>query len=87
LLCFKQIFTNGKYKSIEHRVVTHSQKERLSIASLHSTGNDVLIGPLSELLGGCEQKYKTTSRDEYFRGFFAAKLDGKSHLERMKIKK
>ena len=84
---FKQVFTNGKYKSVEHRVVTNSERERLSVATFHSTGDNVMIGPLPELLDGGESKYKTTSRDDFLKVYFAAKLDGKNFLERMKIEK
>lgn len=82
-----EIFSNGKYKSIEHRAMVNTQKERISVAAFHAPPSCNIIGPLPEILKGGEEKYMTMSRDDYIREYFAAKLDGKSHLDRVKISK
>lgn len=45
-----QVISNGKYKSVEHRVITNSTKERLSIAFFYNPNNDILIQPVQELV-------------------------------------
>ena len=41
----KQVITNGKYKSVEHRVIAQTNGTRMSIASFYNPGNDALIFP------------------------------------------
>ncbi|GMH19427.1 hypothetical protein Nepgr_021268 [Nepenthes gracilis] len=45
-----EIVTNGIYKSIEHRTIVNSVKERLSIATFYSPNLDREIGPASSLI-------------------------------------
>lgn len=40
-----EIMSNGRYKSIEHRVLVNSEKARLSIATFHSPSFDVTLRP------------------------------------------
>lgn len=79
-----EIMTNGIFRSIEHRAMINPKMERLSIAAFHSP-NSGWVGPLSEFVQYGEKKYKSISLQEYRRAFFAAKLDGKSNLARMKL--
>ena len=44
--CNKQIFTNGRYRSIEHRAVINMESACLSVAAFHSPNTDAIIGPL-----------------------------------------
>ncbi|XP_020248258.1 S-norcoclaurine synthase 1-like [Asparagus officinalis] len=81
-----EIFSNGRYKSVEHRATINPENARISVAAFHTPACKI-IGPLPELLKGGEELYKTTSVDDFERGYFAAKLNGKSHLECMKISK
>ncbi|PIA32654.1 hypothetical protein AQUCO_04400085v1 [Aquilegia coerulea] len=80
-----EIMTNGVYKSIEHRAVINSEKERLSIAAFNSPRYGITIGPLPNLVKDNQEKYKTLSHDEYLRRVITTKLDGKSLLDDMKI--
>uniref|UniRef100_A0A0A9CHE5 Isopenicillin N synthase-like Fe(2+) 2OG dioxygenase domain-containing protein n=1 Tax=Arundo donax TaxID=35708 RepID=A0A0A9CHE5_ARUDO len=73
------------YKSIEHRAVINTEKERLSIAAFHSPNIDAMIGPLKEIVPHGEEVYKTLDHENFMRLFFPAKLEGKSFLERMKL--
>ncbi|KAI3994703.1 hypothetical protein MKX01_002319 [Papaver californicum] len=45
-----EVITNGKYKSVMHRVLTQTQGTRMSIASFYNPGSDAVIYPAPELL-------------------------------------
>ncbi|XP_031491105.1 1-aminocyclopropane-1-carboxylate oxidase-like [Nymphaea colorata] len=45
-----EVITNGRYKSVEHRVVAQREGERMSIASFYNPGSDALICPAPPLL-------------------------------------
>ena len=50
-LCFSlQIVSNGIYRSIEHRAIVNSTKERLSIATFYSSKLDSELGPALSLI-------------------------------------
>ncbi|XP_047062673.1 2-oxoglutarate-dependent dioxygenase 11-like [Lolium rigidum] len=77
---FLEIMTNGKYKSIEHRVTINAHKERLSISAFHVPKYDGIVSPV---LGNTEEKvlYKTTIVEEYARLYLSSKRDGKRTLD------
>ncbi|KAK9143761.1 hypothetical protein Syun_013161 [Stephania yunnanensis] len=82
-----EILTNGKYKSIEHRVVVSKEKARLSVATFHETHESVVIGPLPELIiNGETEQYKHVTFVEFFTMFLSRKLDGKSLMDDLKLK-
>ncbi|KAG5141351.1 hypothetical protein JHK84_035119 [Glycine max] len=81
-----EIVTNGIYQSIEHRATVNSEIERLSIATFHSPELDVVVGPVASLI--TEQtpaRFKRIKMEDYFRGRFARKLDGKCYLDTIRI--
>ncbi|KAG2254768.1 hypothetical protein Bca52824_084904 [Brassica carinata] len=82
-----EIITNGRYRSIEHRVMVNSEKERLSVAMFHSPGKETVIGPAKSLVDKHQQErlFKSMSTQEFFDAFFAQKLNGKSHLDLMTL--
>ena len=80
-----QIMSNGKYRSIEHRAVVNSEKQRLSIAAFHNVELTNMIGPLPDLLKDDIPKYKTISHGDYLRLVVSTKLDGKSLMDQMKL--
>uniref|UniRef100_A0A5B7A166 aminocyclopropanecarboxylate oxidase n=1 Tax=Davidia involucrata TaxID=16924 RepID=A0A5B7A166_DAVIN len=45
-----EVITNGKYKSVLHRVITQTDGTRMSIASFYNPGNDALIYPAPALV-------------------------------------
>ncbi|XP_027341596.1 protein SRG1-like isoform X2 [Abrus precatorius] len=82
-----EIMTNGIYRSIEHRATVNSEMERLSIATFYSPRQDVLIGPLPSLITKqTPAQFKSIGTKQYFKDFFARKLEGKSHRDVMRIK-
>ncbi|KAJ6806339.1 S-norcoclaurine synthase 1-like [Iris pallida] len=80
-----EMYTNGRYKSNEHRVVVNTEKERLSIAAFHTPTHDTALRPLPELVQGGVENYKATTVGDYMKGFFSVKLDGKSYLQTLKL--
>ncbi|XP_010270047.1 PREDICTED: 1-aminocyclopropane-1-carboxylate oxidase [Nelumbo nucifera] len=45
-----EVITNGKYKSVEHRVVAQTDGNRMSIASFYNPGSDAVIYPAPALV-------------------------------------
>ena len=86
--CNKQIFTNGRYRSIEHRAVINAESARLSVAAFHSPNIHATIGPLLTVTDQQEPEvpmYRTLDHQSFMSLFFSAKLEGKSFLQRMKL--
>ncbi|KMS95343.1 hypothetical protein BVRB_009140 [Beta vulgaris subsp. vulgaris] len=81
-----EIATNGIYRSILHRSVVNSTKERISIATFHMPALDAEIGPISELIKpGTPAQFRQISVADYFKGYFSRALDEKSYLDVMRI--
>ncbi|XP_068334566.1 1-aminocyclopropane-1-carboxylate oxidase [Pyrus communis] len=45
-----EVITNGKYKSVEHRVIAQTDGTRMSIASFYNPGSDAVIYPALTLV-------------------------------------
>ncbi|PWA53060.1 protein SRG1 [Artemisia annua] len=81
-----EIVSNGVYKSIEHRAIVNAHSERLSVATFYCSNIATLLGPAKSLVAKHKvANFKQIPLEEYFKGFFARKLDGKSYLEIMKL--
>ncbi|KAF8391138.1 hypothetical protein HHK36_023439 [Tetracentron sinense] len=81
-----EIVYNGTYRSIEHRATVNSVKERLSIATFFNPNFDSEIGPAPCLIGPHNPAlFRRVGVEEYFKGYFARKLDSKSYLDVMRI--
>nr|AAB02051.1 1-aminocyclopropane-1-carboxylate oxidase [Carica papaya] len=59
-----EVITNGKYKSVEHRVVAQTDGTRMSIASFYNPGSDAVISP-AELLVEKETEEKKTAYPKF----------------------
>ncbi|CAL5410073.1 unnamed protein product [Camellia sinensis] len=80
------IVTNGTYRSIEHRAVVNSSKERLSIATFYNPRLDGEMGPAPSLITPqTPARFKRIRVQDYFTGLFARELHGKSYLDVMRI--
>ena len=80
-----QIFSNGLYKSIEHRATVNSVKERISIAMFFSPKFESEVGPSTTLINPKNPPlFKRIGMEKYVKDFFSRKLDGKSYLEQMR---
>ncbi|XP_062108609.1 protein SRG1 [Humulus lupulus] len=81
-----EVLTNGRYKSVEHRAVTHKQKDRLSIVTFYAPSYEIEIGPLAELVDENNPcKYRRYNHGEYSKHYVTNKLQGKRTLEFAKI--
>ncbi|XP_008803519.1 1-aminocyclopropane-1-carboxylate oxidase-like [Phoenix dactylifera] len=54
-----EVITNGKYKSVMHRVLARTDGNRMSIASFYNPGSDAVIFPAPSLLGKEAEKKKS----------------------------
>uniref|UniRef100_A0A0D3DMT7 Fe2OG dioxygenase domain-containing protein n=1 Tax=Brassica oleracea var. oleracea TaxID=109376 RepID=A0A0D3DMT7_BRAOL len=81
-----EILTNGTYRSIEHRGVVNSEKERISIGAFHNIGTGKEVGPLRSLVERHKASFfRSMTTDEYFKGLFSRELGGKAYLDVMRI--
>ncbi|WMV51870.1 hypothetical protein MTR67_045255 [Solanum verrucosum] len=80
-----QVLSNAIYKSIEHRVIVNSGKERVSLAFFYNPGGDILIKPADELVTEDQPAlYLPTTFNEY-RAFIRTNGPrGKSQVESLK---
>ncbi|KAL2484825.1 2-oxoglutarate (2OG) and Fe(II)-dependent oxygenase superfamily protein [Abeliophyllum distichum] len=83
-----QVLSNATYKSVEHRVMVNSEKERVSLAFFYNPKSDVLIKPVEELV--TEDKpalYSPMTYDEYRVHIRIRGPCGKSQVESLKSPK
>ncbi|ESR62843.1 hypothetical protein CICLE_v10015853mg [Citrus x clementina] len=81
-----EIVSNGIYRSIEHRALVNSSKERLSIATFYSSRLDSELGPAPSLIGPSNPAiFRRMPLEEYFKEFFARRLNGKAYLDFMRV--
>ncbi|CAA3033527.1 SRG1 [Olea europaea subsp. europaea] len=82
-----EVLTNGKYKSVEHRAVTHQEKDRLSIVTFYAPSYEIELGPIQELVNKNNPcKYRRYNHGEYSKHYVTNKLQGKKTLDFAKIK-
>ncbi|CAF2040042.1 hypothetical protein BRARA_I01458 [Brassica rapa] len=79
-----EVITNGRYKSVMHRVVTQKEGNRMSIASFYNPGSDAEISPASSL--ACkETEYPSFVFDDYMKLYAGVKFQPKEpRFEAMK---
>jgi len=81
-----QMMTNGIFRSIEHRATVNSEKERFSIASFYSPAFNTILNPAPSLVTpNTPAVFKRISAGEYFKGYLAQELCGKSFLDSIRI--
>ncbi|KAJ0017512.1 hypothetical protein Pint_10124 [Pistacia integerrima] len=82
----EEIVTNGIYRSIEHRATVNSTKERLSIATFYCPKLDGEMGPAPSLITPeTPALFRRIGVEDYFKGLFTRKLDGKAYIDVMRI--
>ncbi|CAI0550991.1 unnamed protein product [Linum tenue] len=75
-----EVITNGKYKSVEHRVVAQTDGTRMSIASFYNPGSDAVIYPAPQLLEKEEKKsisYPKFVFEDYMKLYAGLKFEAK----------
>lgn len=81
-----QIISNGRYKSVEHRVTANGTKNRISVPIFVNPKPSDEIGPLPEILAAGEKPvYKQVLYTDYVRHFFKKAHDGKKTIDYAKI--
>ncbi|XP_021690907.2 protein DMR6-LIKE OXYGENASE 2 [Hevea brasiliensis] len=66
-----QVISNDRYKSVLHRAVVNSDKERLSIPTFYCPSPDAVIGPAKELIDHDHPAvYKHFTYAEYYEKFW-----------------
>ncbi|KAJ9551639.1 LOW QUALITY PROTEIN: hypothetical protein OSB04_015684 [Centaurea solstitialis] len=84
-----EVITNGRYKSVMHRVIAQTDGTRMSIASFYNPGNDAVIYPAPALLEKeptkNEQSYPKFVFDDYMKLYAGLKFQAKEpRFEAMK---
>ncbi|XP_028771260.1 1-aminocyclopropane-1-carboxylate oxidase 1-like [Neltuma alba] len=78
-----EVITNGKYKSVEHRVIAQTNGTMMSVASFYNPGSDAVIFPAPTLMEGKEEEtngqiiYPKFVFEDYMKLYAALKLQAK----------
>ncbi|KAJ7964796.1 1-aminocyclopropane-1-carboxylate oxidase [Quillaja saponaria] len=82
-----EVITNGKYKSVEHRVIAQTDGTRMSLASFYNPGSDAVIYPAPALVEAEEknQVYPKFVFEDYMKLYAGLKFQAKEpRFEAMK---
>ncbi|KAI4295969.1 hypothetical protein L6164_035962 [Bauhinia variegata] len=82
-----EVITNGKYKSVMHRVIAQEDGTRMSIASFYNPGNNAIISPAPSLVKEYDinQVYPKFVFDDYMKLYAGLKFQAKEpRFEAMK---
>ncbi|KAB2045281.1 hypothetical protein ES319_D01G149800v1 [Gossypium barbadense] len=81
-----EIYSNGVYRSIEHKVVPNSKKERMSVAFFINPKLEADVGPSPNLINPNNPPlFKRVGMEQCVQDFFSHKLNGKAYLQHMRI--
>ncbi|KAH0943767.1 hypothetical protein HID58_003404 [Brassica napus] len=81
-----QILSNGRYKSVEHRVLANGSNNRISVPIFVNPKPESVIGPLPEVIANGEEPiYRDVVYSDYVRYFFKKAHDGKKTVDFAKI--
>ncbi|KDP45064.1 hypothetical protein JCGZ_01564 [Jatropha curcas] len=81
-----EIFSNGRYKSVVHRVLVNPSKSRISIASLHSLPFSSTIRPSPKLINEDNpRRYKDTDFASFMEYITSCEHKSKNFLDSRKI--
>ncbi|KAF7840581.1 1-aminocyclopropane-1-carboxylate oxidase [Senna tora] len=74
-----EVITNGKYKSVMHRVIAQTDGTRMSLASFYNPGNDAIISPAPSLVkeDDTNQTYPKFVFDDYMKLYAGLKFQAK----------
>ncbi|KAL3332762.1 hypothetical protein AABB24_033027 [Solanum stoloniferum] len=80
-----EVITNGKYKSVMHRVIAQTDGTRMSLASFYNPGNEAVIFPAPALIEESKQVYPKFVFDDYMKLYAGLKFQAKEpRFEAMK---
>nr|AFJ75398.1 1-aminocyclopropane-1-carboxylic acid oxidase [Salvia miltiorrhiza]AFJ75399.1 1-aminocyclopropane-1-carboxylic acid oxidase [Salvia miltiorrhiza] len=74
-----EVITNGRYKSVMHRVIAQTDGTRMSLASFYNPGSDAVIYPAPALVekDGCQQLYPKFVFEDYMKLYAGVKFQAK----------
>ncbi|KAL5544915.1 hypothetical protein UlMin_008699 [Ulmus minor] len=79
-------WSNGLYKSIEHRAVANSKIARMSIGTFIQPADEAKMGPAKSIIQDRPKMYKDDIKYiDYMRNFIGMKLTGKAHTNFLKL--
>ncbi|KAK6933143.1 Isopenicillin N synthase-like, Fe(2+) 2OG dioxygenase domain [Dillenia turbinata] len=80
-----EVWSNGLYKSIEHRAVTNEKKARMSIATFFFPGFEAEIKPLDSMVDGIgrARMYKSVKFSDYIQQRLKTNFEGKTQFLRI----
>ncbi|KEH22931.1 putative codeine 3-O-demethylase [Medicago truncatula] len=82
-----EIWSNGRYKSVEHRAMTNKNKRRTSHATFVFPRDDVEVEPFDHMIDAQNPKmYQKVLYGDYLRQSMKRKMEGKTHTDVAKIK-
>ncbi|KAF7018760.1 hypothetical protein CFC21_032014 [Triticum aestivum] len=83
---FRQLVSNGKFRSVEHRVVAKSAGPRVSVACcFRRQGAATSTRVLRPIVADGEAQYRSTTMAELVRRYRAKRLDGSSLLQNLRL--
>ncbi|KAK1417595.1 hypothetical protein QVD17_26725 [Tagetes erecta] len=82
-----EIFSNGRYKSVEHRAIVNNALTRLSVVVANGPSLDAVVEPACKLVNGeiCPPKYIPMKYMEYLEMQQGNKIVGKTCLDRVRV--
>ncbi|XP_027337793.1 protein SRG1-like [Abrus precatorius] len=81
-----EIWSNGKYKSVEHRAMTNKNKRKTSHVTFLFPRDDAEVGPFDHMIDADNPKqYQKVNYGEYLRFSLNRELEGKTQTETAKI--
>ncbi|KAJ4728008.1 2-oxoglutarate (2OG) and Fe(II)-dependent oxygenase superfamily protein [Melia azedarach] len=82
-----QVLSNDRYKSVLHRAIVNSSKERISIPTFYCPSPDAVIGPAPHLINDDNPAlYRDFSYSEYYEKFWNRGLATETCLDMFKMK-
>ncbi|CAI9263133.1 unnamed protein product [Lactuca saligna] len=77
-----QIMSNGRYKSVEHRVVANRHSDRISVPIFVNPSLSEIVGPLPQVIQRGEKAlYKQVLYSDYVNHFFSKAYNGKDAID------
>ncbi|EXB65269.1 Protein SRG1 [Morus notabilis] len=80
-----EAWSNGMYKSIEHRAITNASNARMSIATFVIPDVGIEIGPVESMMQDRSRRYKDIKYLDYIKHVLDRKMDGKAHTSFLKL--
>ncbi|CAK9159635.1 unnamed protein product [Ilex paraguariensis] len=81
-----EIFSNGRYKSVLHRVLVNSSNSRISVASLHSLPVETIVKPSPKLINEANPRlYKDTDFATFLKYISSCEPKSKNFLQSRRL--